>query len=85
MPDKEEKKSIARYGPPMACPKCGHDVFKVTTVHDEEVKLFWDGSDLVPHFVCDRGCEPPYDAICRKCGAYHSLGELEPDEEKCEA
>ena len=80
MPDMEEKKAIAQYGPPMVCPECGYDVFKVTTSHEEEVKLFWDGDSLVPHFVCDRGCEAPEDAMCRKCGAFHSLSSLEPDE-----
>lgn len=80
--DKEERTAVARYGAPTACPECGHDVFRVFTQHEEEVKLFWDGEESIPVFVADRGREEPQLVRCEKCGESFGLDELMPDGEE---
>ena len=81
---KEEKEAIATHGPPMKCPECGHDVFRVSHEVDEDVKLLWDGDDFVPHVVNFNNGDYPHSVMCRKCEKdydYHGLVEMMEDED----
>ena len=80
--DKEEKRAIKQYGPPVSCPKCGHDVFRTGWFEMADVKVFRDGGCFVHHVVTPRGGDSPSDLICRNCDTNYDLGDFELEEEE---
>ena len=78
----EEEESIAVFGPPLRCPKCGHDIFSRDSCSSEEVKLLHDDGEIVPHVVSAEYTDNPMSAECVKCGEYYEdMYDLIPEEE----
>ena len=67
----DEKEVIDTFGPPLRCPKCGHDIFARTVGSSEEVKLLYGGDEIVPHVVNAEYTDNLANVDCAKCGQHY--------------